>query len=94
MANPSIHPIALIVIGWSLYRLEKQKINTYSIIGECLSVVFCLSVYPLMKWLLVKYFGENIQVVSFVVYFRFMMMLVLGRVVGLVRVWGSKNNCD
>lgn len=93
MTNPSIHPVALIVIGCFLYRLEKQEINTYSIVGECLAVVFCLSVYPLMKCLLVKNF-ENIQVVSFGVYFRVMMMLVLGRVVGLVRVWGSKNNCD
>lgn len=85
MTDPSIHPIALIVIGWSLYRLEKQEINASSIVGECLAVVFWLSVCPLMKWLLVKYFGENIQVVSFGVYFRVMMMLMLGRVVKWVR---------
>lgn len=86
MTDIQMHPIALIVIGWSLHRMKRQKVDISSIMGELMAVVFWLSVYPLMKWLIGKCF--DIDVVSFWVYFRLIIMLMIGRVVEWVRCWG------
>ena len=85
MTDIQINPIALIVIGWSLYWMKKQKVNTSSIVGECLGIVFWLALFPILNWAVVKYFDW--EVVSFWVYFRFMMMVMVGRVVCWVRWW-------
>ena len=79
--NPQIHPIALLAIGWYYCWQGKQKVNASTIAGECLGLLFWLAVHPLVKWLVVKCFSGNIEVISFGVYFRFMMMFMLGRVV-------------
>ena len=92
MTDLPIHPIALIIVGWSLCQLKKQEITASSIFGECLTLVFWLSVYPATKWLLVTCFGGKIEVVSFGVYLKFMMMLMLGRVVEWIRCWLGKKH--
>ena len=89
MTDIQIHPIALIVVGWSLIRANKQKVNATLILVEIFTVVLCLSAYPLMKWLLVKIFGENIEVVSFGNYFRLIIMLMIGRGMHWIRRWGE-----
>jgi hypothetical protein len=38
------------------------------------------SMHPLIKWLVVKCFSGNIEIMSFGVYFKFMMMFMMGRV--------------
>ena len=85
MTEQYIHPIALIIIGWYFYWTGKKKVTINSIIGEFLGLLFWLAVHPVMKWLIVKYSEGNIEVISFGVYFKFMMMFMLGRVVE----WGK-----
>ena len=90
MTNPQIHPIALIFIGWYFYLSSKKKITAYTITGECLGLLFWLSVHPVIKWLVVKCFDGNIEVMSFGVYFRFMVMFMMGRLVE----WGKARTDD
>ena len=87
MAEIPIHPVALVVIGLYLSWMNRQKVSASSIVGECLAVVLWLALFPLLKWGVVEYFGW--EVVSFWVYCRFMMMLLVGRIVEWVRLyWG------
>ncbi len=85
MTELYIHPITLIIIGWYFCWTGKKKPTIDSIAGECLGLLFWVTVHPLIKWLLVKYSEGNIEVMSFGVYFRFMVMFMLGRVVEWVK---------
>ena len=84
MSNIQIHPIAYIIIGLSLCCMNRKKVDTSSIVGECLAIVLCLSIYPLVKWGIGEYFG-SFEIVDFGVYCRVMMMVMVGRVVRWVR---------
>jgi hypothetical protein len=86
MTDPQIHPIALLAIGWYYCWIGKQKPTIDSIIGECLGLLFWLAMHPLVKWLVGECFEGNIEIISFGVYFKFMSMFMLGRVVEWFKV--------
>ena len=77
--TPDIHPIVLFAIGWYFCWSSKRGITAYTIAGECLGVLFGLSIYPLVKYLVVEHFAGIIEIENFSTYLMLNLFLMIGR---------------